>query len=109
MKYPKGTNLSLPINEERAKTVMKAHPVVYNASMVTDEYRHFFEVGLGFWLSNGGNPNPGYSYHVFGTWMGGSMDPTARPFLQNERTKLVAIAQGNYLYSPLRYWRKENL
>ena len=65
--------------------------------MITAEYRHFFEIGLGFWLSNGGNPNPGYHYFVYGNWMGGSIDPTARPSMSNPHTRLRAMAQGFFL------------
>ena len=93
-RYPKGTNLSLPMNEQRGKAVMKANPIVYNESLVTEDYNRFFEIGLGYWLSNGGNPQPGYQYFVYGNWMGGSMDPTAKPPLSDPRAQLTAMAQG---------------
>ena len=93
-KFPEDANLSLPIDQSKAKTLMKAQPFVYNDTMITPEYRRFFEIGLGFWLSNGGNPNPGYHYFVYGNWMGGSIDPTARPSMSNPHTRLRAMAQG---------------
>ena len=76
---------------------MQTRPIVYNETMLSDEYKRFFEVGLGYWLSNGGNPNPGYNYFVYGNWIGGSLDPTAMPYLANPRSKLTAMAQGKYI------------
>ena len=73
---------------------MKALPSVYNETLVTAEYRRFFEVGLGFWMSERGNPRPGYQYFLYGNWMGGSIDPTAKSSLSNPLTRVRAMAQG---------------
>ena len=76
---------------------MKALPHVYNETLVTQDYRHFFEVGLGFWLSERGNPRPGYQYFLYGNWIGGSIDPTAKSSLSNLLTRVRAVAQGIFL------------
>ena len=93
-RFPRGTNLSLPIDEGKAKMLMKARPIIYNETLVTQDYKRFFEIGLGYWLSNGGSPSPGYSYFVYGNWMGGSIDPTAQPSMTNPQTRFRAMAQG---------------
>ena len=68
---------------------MKGNPVIYNESLVTEDYSRYFEVGLGYWLSEGGNPSPGYNYFRFGNWMGGTMDPTA-----DQTSYILSMAQG---------------
>eukprot|EP00795_Rhopilema_esculentum_P002676 gene2676-884_t len=102
-KFSNEANISLPIDERKAKIIMQTRPIVYNETMLSGEYKRFFEVGLGYWLSNGGNPNPGYNYFVYGNWIGGSLDPTAMPYLANPRSKLTAMAQGGRFGNRLRY------
>ena len=45
---------------------------VYNTSILTEDYKNYFEVALGYWLSGGGNPD--YNFYKYSSLMGGSID-----------------------------------
>ena len=79
------------MNSVQVKELMSSMPLVYNVSMVTDDYHHYFETVLGYWLSGGGRPAKKFDYYKYASYMGGSLDNTATNPLS-----VVSKAQGSY-------------
>lgn len=69
---------------------MKANPTFYNVSLLPDTYYRFFEVGVGYFITNGGDKNYAstYDFEKFSDVIAGSPDPTS------ETDKLESL-QGN--------------
>lgn len=55
---------------------MQDNPSLYNVSKLSDNYYRYFEVGLGFFLTNGSRTGyaNNYDYQTFGTYFGGTTD-----------------------------------
>lgn len=77
IQYPNGLDLSLPINSDKARTLMKYDPNLYDISMVTDEYYRFFEVAVSNWLTRGNTSYNHPEYNSYRRMTGGRMDTTS--------------------------------
>ena len=58
------------------KTLMRYNPGMYNVSSLTDSYYRFFEVALGYWLTEGNRSYSNYNYVTYGKLLGGAVDTT---------------------------------
>ena len=74
---------------------MKSLPNVYNASILTSDYHHYFEVALGYWLSGGGHPEKKFDYYKYASYMGGTLDNTIS---QKENSTLSLVQGGSIIY-----------
>lgn len=63
---------------------MRANPEVYNVSL-PDTYYRFFEVGAGFFITQGGAKDfaSSYDFEKYSELIGGEADPTS---IRNETT-----------------------
>ena len=66
------------INDDKMKQLMKHNSQLYNASSLPETYYRFFEIGLGFFITNGGHPRYAetYDFKKYGKLIGGVSDPT---------------------------------
>ena len=69
---------------------MLAYPHIYNVSILSNEYRHYFEVALGYWLSAGGNPEKKFDYYKYASYMGGTLDKSG-----TVHDGIISKSQGN--------------
>lgn len=69
---------------------MLAYPHIYNVSILSNEYRHYFEVALGYWLSGGGNPEKKFDYYKYASYMGGTLDKSG-----TVHDGIISKSQGN--------------
>lgn len=67
-------SFGIPMDATKTRVLMDLLPEVYNTSILTDEYRRYFETALGFWLSGGGRPDKKFDYYKYSSYMGGSLD-----------------------------------
>ncbi|XP_078001163.1 protein dispatched homolog 1-like [Glandiceps talaboti] len=51
--YPNNTDLSMPINEAKMRTLMEVNPTIFDTSKLHKTFYRYFETGLGYWLTNG--------------------------------------------------------
>ena len=77
--------------KEKVKALMSTIPAVYNVTLLTNDYYHYFETALGYWLSGGGKPKEKHDYFKFASYIGGSLDKTV-----DDPHETVALAQGMY-------------
>lgn len=63
---------------------MKYNPHLYNVSL-PDTYYRFFEVGMGYFLTDGGSPNfaSSYDFEKYERLIGGQVDPSSLQSSQN--------------------------
>ena len=83
-KYPNGSSFGFPLNSAKMTTLMKANePRLFNVSL-PDTYYRFFEVGLGYFITNGGSPDfaKTYDYDKYQNAFGGQIDPSS---IKNDR------------------------
>lgn len=97
-KNPVNYNFSIPLNGEKVKQLMSTLPIIYNVSLIGNEYYHYFETALGYWLSAGGNRDKRFDYHKYAMYMGGSLDKTSP-----EPPTNLSQAQGGRYGNRLRY------
>ena len=83
-------NLTLPLNPTSVRKLMLAYPHIYNVSILSNEYRHYFEVALGYWLSAGGNPEKKFDYYKYASYMGGTLDKSG-----TVHDGIISKSQGN--------------
>ena len=71
-------DFSFVINDDKMKKLMKYHPRLYNVSTLPETYYRFFEIGLGFFITNGGDRQYAetYDFRKYGNLIGGASDPT---------------------------------
>lgn len=76
--YTTGSDLSLPYNEQKMTKLMNGNPSRYNISMHSKDYFRFFEVGLGFFLTNGSQSTfvNNYDYKTYSKYFGARNDIT---------------------------------
>ena len=57
---------------------MKYNPHLYNVSLLPQTYYRYFEVGFGFFITNGGDRQYAetYDFKKYGHLIGGAADPT---------------------------------
>lgn len=75
--YQNGTDLTLPINHDKALTLMKYNPSLYDRSKVTDEYYRYFEVAVGNWITRANASYSNSDYKTYQQMIGGRMDTTS--------------------------------
>ena len=85
---------------------MQYNPRLYNVSMLPDSYYRYFEVGNGFFITNGGSPAYAstYDFKKYGNLLGGVADPTlagnatSNSYLQGEilRTSFLNVLWSIY-------------
>lgn len=80
--YPNGSDFSFVINANKMKKLMEYNTNLYNVSSLPETYYRYFEVGLGFFITNGGDRRYAetYDFKKYGGLIGGAADPT---LLQN--------------------------
>ena len=63
---------------------MKANSAFYNVSLLPDTYYRYFEVGLGYFITNGYGSDPNYAttydFEKYGKLVAGTPDPTSNSF-----------------------------
>lgn len=81
IKYPNGSNFGFPINSAKMNTLMAYNPRLFNINVTSlpDTYYRFFEVGLGYFLVQGGSTDFGssYDYDKYSDMLGGQLDPSS--------------------------------
>ena len=77
-RYPNGSDFSLVINGNNMRELMKYNPQLYNVSSLSQSYYRYFEVGVGFFITNGGEKRYAetYDFKKYGNLIGGAADPT---------------------------------
>uniref|UniRef100_A0A7M5XG14 SSD domain-containing protein n=1 Tax=Clytia hemisphaerica TaxID=252671 RepID=A0A7M5XG14_9CNID len=85
----------IPMTKEDIKRLMDTLPKVYNTSLLTNDYKNYFEIALGYWLTSGGNP--GYNFDKYSSYMGGNLD------LSTGNSGIYTQAQGGRYGNKLRY------
>ena len=55
---------------------MERNPMLFNISLVGPTYDRYFEVILGYWLTNANQSFASHDYNTYGGLLGGSRDPT---------------------------------
>lgn len=57
---------------------MEYNPTLYNLSLLSENYYRYFEIGVGFFITDGGNPRYAetYDFKKYGQLIGGAADPT---------------------------------
>jgi hypothetical protein len=77
-KYPNGSDFSLVINSNKMRELMKYNSQLYNVSLLPETYYRYFEIGIGFFLTNGGSRRYAetYDFKKYGDLIGGAADPT---------------------------------
>ena len=57
---------------------MEKNPQLYNVSLLTQTYYRYFEIGVGFFITNGGSRKYAetYDFKKYGDLIGGAADPT---------------------------------
>jgi hypothetical protein len=75
--YPNNTVLTLPTTAEKTKALMRRHPHLYAISKLTDTYYRYYEVMMGFWLTQGNKTYSSHDYITYSRLLGGAMDKTA--------------------------------
>ena len=75
-KYANTTRPTVPSDEEDARLLMARNPQLFNITLVGNKYERYFEVMLGYWLTNANQSLTSDDYHTYGALLGGSMDPT---------------------------------
>ena len=80
-KYPSGSDFSFPLNSVKMTTLMERNPRLFNITLqsLPDTYYRYFEVGLGYFLVQGGAPDWGssYDYDKYSDMLGGEIDPSS--------------------------------
>ena len=78
VKYPNGSDFSFVINGNNMKKLMTYNPQLYNVSSLSESYYRYFEVGVGFFITNGGERRYAetYDFKKYGNLIGGAADPT---------------------------------
>ena len=76
-KYPNNSDFSFPLNAEKMKPLMDANQHLYNVSL-PDTYYRFFEVGVGYFFTQGGKKDyaTSYDFEKYSDLFGGAVDPT---------------------------------
>ncbi|XP_064642213.1 uncharacterized protein LOC135496682 [Lineus longissimus] len=49
---PQPLNFSIPFDEEQMTQLMKQHPAIYRPSLLPDNFTNWFEIALGYWMTN---------------------------------------------------------
>ncbi|XP_065662076.1 protein dispatched homolog 1 isoform X3 [Hydra vulgaris] len=94
----KRINYSIPLSKHDVISLMETLPNIYNTSILSDDYHHYFEVALGYWLSNGGYPKTNFDYYKYASYMGGSLDTTSP-----SKNSTLSLVQGGRYGNRLRY------
>ncbi|KAK3750726.1 hypothetical protein QZH41_017279 [Actinostola sp. cb2023] len=81
--YPNNSIFTMPITAEKAKNLMRHHPYLFNVSRLTDTYYRYYEVMLGYWLTNGNTSYSSHDYTVYSRLLGGSLDKTYKSTTPN--------------------------
>ena len=57
---------------------MEGNPNLYNTSLLSDSYYRYFEIGLGYFMTDGGSSNYAttYDFKKYESLLGGVADPT---------------------------------
>ncbi len=78
-KYPINTDLRLPVNENRMRILMENNPQLYNNSALPETYYRYFEVALGYFITDALKPDywKNYDFQTYSQLVGGEKDPTA--------------------------------
>lgn len=78
------------------KQLMKNNPQLYNASSLPETYYRYFEIGLGFFITNGGDSQYAetYDFKKYGNLIGGVSDPTL-----SQNASIQQSLQGIYSVS----------
>jgi hypothetical protein len=78
-KYPMNTNLRLPVNENKMKVLMQNNSKLYNNSGLPETYYRYFEVALGYFITDGLKPDywKNYDFQTYSQLVGGEEDPSA--------------------------------
>ena len=66
------------INSNKMQTLMKNNPDLYDISLLSDSYYRYFEIGLGYFITDGGSPNYAttYDFRKYESLLGGVAVPT---------------------------------
>ncbi|CAB4012475.1 dispatched homolog 3-like [Paramuricea clavata] len=77
-KYPNGSDFSFVINANKMQNMMYYNPDLYNVSLLSDSYYRYFEIGLGYFITDGGSKKYAttYDFKKYQSLLGGVMDPT---------------------------------
>ncbi|XP_028396305.1 protein dispatched homolog 3-like [Dendronephthya gigantea] len=78
-KYPLNTNLRLPVNAEKMGILMKGNPQLYNKTALPETYYRYFELALGYFITDGLKPDywRDYDFQTYSQLVGGEKDPSA--------------------------------
>lgn len=89
------------------RNMMKYNPRLYNMSRLSQTYYRYFEVALGYWLTQGNTSYNNRDFVTYSLLLGGQVDPTSvvkRPSFQGKLLKLLFSVQGlSYHMSLLSY------
>ena len=73
----------MPITADKAKNLMRHHPTLFDVSKLSDTYYRFYEVMMGYWLTNGNTSYSSQDYITFSRLLGGSLDKTYKSSIPN--------------------------
>lgn len=88
-KYPNDTDFSIPVNSEKIRNLMKYNPRLYNMSRISQAYYRYFEVALGYWLTQGNTSYNNRDFVTYSLLLGGQVDPTSEVKIPSFQGKLV--------------------
>ncbi|CAB4019605.1 dispatched homolog 1-like, partial [Paramuricea clavata] len=94
-KYPMNTDLRLPVNENKMKVLMGNNSKLYNNSGLPETYYRYFEVALGYFITDGLKSDywKNYDFQTYSQLVGGEEDPSAL----SSGSKLQGNKYGNRL------------
>ena len=95
----KDADFSFPLNGPKMRKLMKENPQLYNVSLLRDTYYRYFEVGVGYFITDGGSVNYAstYDFKKYSEMLGGAPDPTSN-------TVKIRSPQGNEYGNRLVYF-----
>lgn len=75
------------------QNMMYYNPDLYNVSLLSDSYYRYFEIGLGYFITDGGSKKYAttYDFKKYQSLLGGVMDPTLSRTASNN-----TYLQGKY-------------
>lgn len=82
-KYSNTTVFAIPSRESDVRQLMARNPDLFNVTLVGEMYDRYFEVVLGYWLTNANQTVTSSDFKTFGGLLGGAKDPTDSSSIPN--------------------------
>jgi hypothetical protein len=70
---------------------MEGNPALYNISALPQTYYRYFEIGIGYFITNGGDSGYAetYDFKKYGNLIGGAADPTLQQNASSPRNQYL--------------------